>query len=225
MSASDKDKSAYGHRKRLKEKLLSSGASNMSDADIIEMLLFYIVPRKDCRAVAEALVEKYGTLEAVIAADPRELREFKYLKDGAEVLFTLLGEVVKRASIIEGDRSMLEGDRLKTYLLEIFKDKEAETVYALYFAEDGSYLGKQVIHRGNISSARFSLRTVTEGVIRIGGKSVVLAHNHPSDMLVPSSDDIISTKRIAAHLAATDIDLIDHYIVGTDDAVSIFKVK
>ncbi len=220
-----KSNSASGHRKRLKERLISSGAANMSDTDILEMLLFYALPRRDCRGIAEALVQKYGTLESVLTADPSELKDFKYLKGSAEVLFALLDEVIRRASIIEGDRSMLDGNRLKSYLIELFRDKEAETVYALYFAEDGSYLGKQVIHRGNISSARFSLRTVTEGVIRIGGKSVVLAHNHPSDMLVPSGDDIISTKRIAAHLAANDIDLIDHYIVGTDDAVSIFKAK
>lgn len=225
MPVSEKDKSANGHRERLREKVLLSGTANMTDTDIIEMLLFYVVPRKDCRGTAEALIEKYGTLEGVVAADPRALKEFKTLKSGAEVLFALLGEVVRRASIIEGDRSMLDGGRLKTYLVEIFKDKEAETVYALYFAEDGSYIGKQVIHRGNISSARFSLRTITEGVIRIGGKSVILAHNHPSGMLVPSSDDIISTKRIAAHLAANDIDLIDHYIVGDEEAISIFKAK
>ena len=65
-------------------------------------------------------------------------------------------------------------------------------------------------------------RTVTEGVIRSGGNAVILAHNHPSNVLVPSGDDIISTKHIAVHLAANDIDLIEHYIVGKTDCVGFF---
>lgn len=223
MTSLEKGKELFGHRKRLRERLVENGGSKLSDTDILELLLFYAVPRRDCRDIAEAIIEKYGTLEAVLDTDPKELTEFKYLKDGAQALFALIGEVVRRTALIEREGFMLNGNRLKSYLIELFREKEEETVYALYFAEDGCYLGKQVICRGGISSTRFSLRKITEGVIRVGGKSVVIAHNHPSGLLVPSNDDVYSTKRIAAHLSANEIDLLDHYIVGTHDAISIFK--
>ena len=111
---------------------------------------------------------------------------------------------------------------MKKYIPSLDKEISVETVFAMYFAKSGNLVGKEVIFRGDISSARFSLRAITEGVIRAGGTGVVLVHNHPSDILVPSDDDIISTKRIAAHLAANDIELIEHYIVGKTDAVGFF---
>lgn len=214
-----------GHRARCKSRLLKDGAGKLNDAELLEMLLFYAVPRKDVRPQAEKLIEKFGSLSAVIDADIDSITEITGCEASVEVLVSLLRETVMRASIVEGDKCLLDGNRIKEFLLEIYKGKEAETVYALYFAPDGAYLGKQAVFRGDMNSARFSLRTVTEGVIRAGGNSVVIAHNHPSGSLVPSSDDLISTKRIAAHLAANEITLIDHYIVGKDDVLSIFKVK
>lgn len=224
-SEKEQKKKAEGHRKRCKTRLLSQGASTLSDAELLEMLLFYAVPRRDVRPQAEALIERFGSLDAVLNAEIEEITKCTGLKAGAEVLFALLRETLSRTTVAEGDESLLDGDGVKNYLLELYRGKEVETVYALYFDEGGIFLGRQVILRGDINSARFSLRKITEGVIRVGGKSVILAHNHPSDILVPSSDDIISTKRIAAHLSANEITLIDHYIVGKNDVASILKIK
>lgn len=219
----DKDKSNdnSGHRSRCKKRLLSEGAKAFSDTELLEMLLFFAVPRADTKCIAEALIEKYGSLNGVIRADLDELTEMPLLKDGARVLFSLLGEVLARTGVCVGDKDLLEGEKLKEYLLDLYRERVNETVYALYFAADGEFIGKQVIFRGGISSAKFSLRAITEGIIRIGGKTVILAHNHPSGSLIPSSEDIISTKRIAAHLAANEIELLEHYIVGKDDVVGI----
>ena len=217
----DKANDNSGHRSRCKKRLLSEGAKGFSDTELLEMLLFYAVPRVDTKGIAEALIEKYGSLNGVIRADLDELTEKPLLKDGARVLFSLLNEVSSRATVCAGDKDLLEGEKLKEYLLDLYRERVNETVYALYFAADGEFIGKQVIFRGGISSAKFSLRTITEGIIRIGGKTVILAHNHPSGSLIPSSEDVISTKRIAAHLAANEIELLEHYIVGKDDVVGI----
>ncbi|MBR5779821.1 MAG: RadC family protein [Clostridia bacterium] len=217
----DKVNDTLGHRSRCKKRLLSEGAKSFSDTELLEMLLFYAVPRADTKPIAEALIEKFGSLNAVIRADLDELTSVPMLKDGARVLFSLLDELFARTGVCIGDKDLLEGEKLKEYLLDLYRERVNETVYALYFAADGEYIGKQVIFRGGISSAKFSLRAITEGIIRIGGKTVILAHNHPSGSLVPSSDDIISTKRIAAHLAANEIELLEHYIVGKDDVAGI----
>ena len=179
------------------------------------------MPRADTKSIAEDLIEKYGTLSGVIRADLEEIAAIPHLKDSARVLFSLLSETIARTAVCVGDKGLLEGERLKEYLLELYRERVNETVYALYFAAEGEFIGQQVVFHGGISSAKFSLRTITEGIIRIGGKTVILAHNHPSGILVPSSDDIISTKRIAAHLAANEIELLEHYIVGKDDVVGI----
>lgn len=216
--------SADGHRKRMRERLMERGTDIMSEAELLEMLLFYVVPRSDTRKLAEELIYKFGSIEGIIASEQGEISKFAGLKENAEVFFMLLREVLKRSGIAVADSCLLEPQKIKQYLIELYRGASAETVYALYFSADGVLCGKQLVFRGGISSARFSLRTITEGVIRAGGNSVVLAHNHPSGRLVPSGDDIISTKRIAAHLAANDIQLIEHYIVGEDDCVGILKV-
>ena len=214
-----------GHRQRCKTRVLTDGCRKMTDVDLLEMLLFYAVPRIDTRKQAEILINKFGSLQGVLYAEAEELTKLIGLKENVKVFFDLLRELVSRISAGKSAPALLEGDNLKKYLVELYKNTSAETVYALYFGSDSTFLGKQLVFRGGVSSARFSLRAVTEGVIRVGGKSVVLAHNHPSNILVPSGDDIISTKRIAAHLAANDINLLEHYIVGKDDCVGIFELE
>lgn len=212
-----------GHRKRCKSRVLDEGSKKLTDVELLEMLLFYAIPRVDTRKQAELLIERYGTLDGVITADPADLSKYAGIKENAEVFFALLREMAARVSIRAHHETLLEGINLKRYLIDLYKDAIAETVYALYFDSEGKFLGKQFIFRGGLNSARFSLRTITEGVFRVGGKSVILAHNHPSGVLIPSGEDILSTKRIAAHLSANEINLIDHFIVGKDDCVGIFE--
>lgn len=211
-----------GHRNRRRKFVLENGASRLSELDLLEMLLFYAVPRADTVPIAKELLEKFGSLEGVLDAEKGEISKIKGLKDGAELLFSLLREVLTRYGGVRAEPSLLEPHLMKKYLVDLYKNITTETVYALYFTHEGVFMGKQIVFCGGISSAKFSLRTVTEGVIKSGGNSVILAHNHPSNILVPSGDDIITTNRIATHLAANEIDLLEHYIVGKDDCVGFF---
>lgn len=197
----------------------------MSDAELLEILLFYAIPRVDTRKIAESLIEKYSSLSGVLHADINELKKIQGIKENAEAMFSLLNELIARVSVTDTIVDMLDPENLKRYLIEQYRNVNSEIVLVLYFGESGQLIEKQVAFRGGINSVKFSLRTVTEGAIRVGGKAVVLAHNHPSGSLIPSQDDIISTNRIAAHLAANDIELIEHYIVGKNDCVGIMKMK
>ncbi len=203
-----------GHRNRKRTALLTSGVSKMTDVDILEMLLYYAVPRTDTRPTAEALLKRFGTLEGVVNADTSELVKYSGLKTNAEILFTLLKELNSRANKPDVLPDLLSPEKTKQYLINLYKEIGVETVYALYFNDGGALVGKQIIYRGDMGSVRFSLRIITEGVIKCGGTSVILAHNHPSGKPIPSNDDILTTRRIAAHLKANDIKLIEHYIVG-----------
>ena len=217
--------SHHGHRQRRKNYVLKHGCESFSDAELLEMLLFYAIPRVDTRVKAEQLIAEYGTLENVFNAESEGLRKKTGIKDNTEVFFKLLRETAKRCGEAVRDELPLEPARIKEYLIDLFREAENETVYALYFTPDGTLAGKQIIHRGKLSEVRFRMRTITEGAILSGGTFVVLAHNHPSEVLVPSEEDIIATKRIAAHLSMNDIELIDHYIVGKNDCVGILKMN
>ena len=214
-----------GHRRRKRQALLSSGAGSMTDVDILEMLLYYAVQRADTRPIAQGLLERFGSLQAVLSGDIKEIVKITGLKDNAAVLFTLFKEVNKRLNPSNAPLDLLDHQKVKRFLIDLYKDSDIESVYALYFDGGGTMVGKQIVFRGNVGSVRFSLRTITEGVIKCGGTSVVLAHNHPSGILVPSNDDILTTNHIAAHLNANDINFIEHYIVGKDDCVGILSMK
>lgn len=220
MSAAKQDHS--GHRKRKKDLILKKGSSSLSELDLLEVLLYYAVPRADTRPIAEKLLEAFGSVEAILEADQGEISKIDGIKDSGEMLFILLREVLSRYGKTGASPSLLEPELMKAHLLRLYEGITAETVYALYFTHDGQFIDEQLIFRGGVNSAKFSLRLVTEGVFRAGGNAVVLAHNHPSGSLIPSSDDIMSTKRIAANLAANDITLIEHYIVGKNDCVGFF---
>lgn len=213
-----------GHRKRKRREFLDSRASAVSDADLLEMLLYYTVPRADTRPVAEALLEKYGTLAGILNADRNEIKTFSGLKDGAETLFALLKELAVRVGCAAALSDLIDGNNMERYLLARYRGLEAETVLAIYFDPEGNLVGEQIVFRGDINSARFSVRAVTEGAIKMGGKTVVLAHNHPSGSVFPSNDDVISTRRIALLLRANEIELSEHYIVGEDGCIGIINM-
>lgn len=222
----EKNKHSHdGHRSRMKKQVLEHGASKLNETELLEMLLYYVLPRCDTKEHATKLLEKFGSFEDILGLKVGSLNTISGLKDNAEVLFILLREVVSRYGIKPTDISIHSPQTVKSYLIDLYKNAKEETVYAVYFNADGSHVSTQLIFRGGISSARFSLRAITEGAIQSGSNSLILAHNHPSGKLVPSGDDVISTKRIASHLAANDINLIEHYIVGKNDAVGMFSLE
>lgn len=208
-----------GHRARVRRAVISGGASEFGEAKLLEALLFYCVPRVDTAPLAKLLLARFGTLRGVLNAGREELEAVNGVKEYASAFFLLLRELLQREGGAFGAANFLDPDSVRRYLVSAFRNAEREAVYAFYIAQNG----RDLIFRGDISSARFSLRSITEGVIRTGGHSVILAHNHPSGSLFPSEDDIITTRNIAAHLAANDIELIEHYIVGRNDCVGIMN--
>lgn len=214
-----------GHRERMKSALLKNGAEKLEDLHLLEMLLFYVVPRVDTRDTAQQLLDKFGSLNGVLGASKGEISKIKGLKDNAEVLFVLLRELLERCDMEKEKPILLGSEKLEKYLINLYRNVTEETVYALYFSSNGSFAGHQMICHGGVYSVKFSLRVITEGVIRAGGNSVILAHNHPSGKLIPSQDDIISTKQIATHLAANEITLAAHYLIGDNEAVAFYRYE
>lgn len=217
--------SRAGHRARQRQRLLNSGAEALPDKDILEMLLYYALPRVDTKPIAHELLSRYCTLGNILNADYDELKSVAGIKENAEVLFSLLKEVSRRVSEGRVYGSFFEPELAKSYILSLYEGAETELVYALFLDMHGSLLGKKLIFRGSVSSSKFSLRPVTEGVIRSGGTSVIIAHNHPSGSPIPSGDDILTTDDMAAHLAANDISLAEHYVVGKNSVTGILALK
>ncbi len=222
MGSKNQDRPHGDHRKRMRARVLKDGCESLTDCELLEMLLYYAVAQANTTPMAEELLGKYGSIGDVLEMKPGEVSKISGLKDMAEVLFALLREANARSN--GSVKNLLSNrERLEKFLINLFKGAGPETVFALFFSPTGELIERNLIHRGNINSAQFKLRTLTEVALRVGATMMVLAHNHPSGMLIPSTDDIVSTNRMAIHLSANGIELIDHFLVNDDECVGILN--
>lgn len=221
----DRAEKRRGHRQRQRMKVLKSGAFVLTDRELLEMLLYYVMPRVDTVQTAKELLAKFGSVKGILDAGGEEIRSVRGLKENAEVFFMLLRQVSLRDTGAKGVGDFRKPETAAEYLFRAYSDIRQETVCAISLDEDGAMLDSGFIFRGDVNSARFSLRTVTEGVLRNRGRGVIIAHNHPSGCVIPSGDDINTTERIATHLAANDITLVEHYIIGFGECCGIISGK
>ena len=212
-----------GHRARVKKRFLEEGLDSFSDIQALELLLFYVIPRSDTNPIAHALLEHFGSLSQVLEADVEELQKVKGVGESAAVFLTLIPQMgrfylvdrTKQATILP------TLDSCAQYLLPRFFGRKTETVFLLCLDAKCKLLCCKEVGQGGTNSTGISIRKIVETAIGVNASTVVLAHNHPSGLAVPSAEDIQTTRQIAQALRAVDIALADHIIVADDDYVSI----
>ena len=214
-----------GHRGRLKQRFLENGLSGFTDIQVLELLLFYCIPRKDTNPIAHRLLAHFGSLSQVLEAPVEELQKVEGVGENA-ALFLHLTTEVSRFYLV--DRSswltiLTTLDDCARYLIPFFFGRRNETVFLLCLDAKCKVLCCRELGEGSINSAGISVRKVVETALGVGATTVVLAHNHPSGVAVPSGDDIQTTRRVAAALAAVEVHLADHIIVADDDWVSLVQ--
>lgn len=212
-----------GHRQRLKERFLREGLDGFTDIQVLELLLFYAIPVKDTNPLAHALLDRFRTLPGVLDAPVEKLMEVDGIKEHAATLIKL-SKAMGRCYEMKNNKSdvtLKSVEACGQHLLPFFKDKKNETVYLLALDAKMMVLDCLEVGEGSINYASIPVRRVVEMALDVGASSVVLAHNHPSGIALPSGDDIQTTRRLAAALTAVEIVMIDHIIVADGDYVSL----
>ena len=212
-----------GHRARVKKRFLEEGLDSFSDIQALELLLYYVIPRVDTNPIAHGLLEHFGSLSQVLEAGVDELQKVKGVGENAAVFLTLIPQIgrfylvdrTKQASILP------TLDSCAQYLLPRFFGRKTETVFLLCLDAKCKLLCCKEVGQGGTNSTGISIRKIVETAIGVNASTVVLAHNHPSGLAVPSPEDIQTTRQIAQALRAVEITLADHIIVADDDYVSI----
>ena len=216
-----------GHRQRLKERFLLEGLDGFTEVQILELLLFYVIPRKDTNPIAHALLDRFGTLARVLDAPVPKLTEVDGIGENAATFLRLMSAVGRSDAISRSKEETI----LPTiaacgkYLVPFFKGRKNETVFLLSLDAKLKVLSCRQVGEGSINYASVPIRRVVEMAIEDGASTVVLAHNHPSGVAVPSADDIQTTRRLAAALSTIDIKLIDHIVVAENDYVSMAESR
>lgn len=212
-----------GHRQRLKNRFLEEGLDHFDEINVLELLLFYCIPRKDTNPTAHALIEHFGSLVQVLEAPAEELVKVPGISENVALYLNLVTETgryyMRRRASAGAILSSVE--KCGAYMLPYFVGKRNETVYLLCLDAKCKALCCKEISEGSINYASISTRKVVETALAANATSVVLAHNHPSGVAYPSPEDIQTTHRIAVALQTVDVQLVDHLVVADDDFVSL----
>lgn len=212
-----------GHRQRLKKRFLEEGLDSFTEVQALELLLFYCIPRKDTNPIAHALIARFGSLSQVLEAPVAELCKVPGISENAATLLHLNKEMGRFYLInrISKNTILATIEECAAYLVPYFFGRKVETVYLLCLDAKCKVLCCKEVGEGSVNSAGISVRKIVETALNANATTVVLAHNHPSGVALPSDEDIQTTRRIAIGLRAVEIHLADHIIVADDDYVSL----
>ena len=216
-----------GHRDRMKSEFLEYGLENMSKHKIIELLLFYSVPRCDVNNLAHELINKYKTISGVLDAPVDELIKFKGITLNnvgiIKMIMPIAREYLKEK---EGRLSVFKNvEEIGNYLLKRYIGFTNERFSVLCLNSSGQCLGFKTLKEGDISAVGVSTRDVVEFALKTNANCVIISHNHPSGIALPSNEDIAITKQVRAALSYVGVALIDHIIVANNDFVSLHQTK
>lgn len=212
-----------GHRERLKRRFLEEGLDNFTDVQVLELLLFYAIPLKDTNPLAHALLAHFGSLSRVLEADVTELKKVPGISDHSATLLALVTELCRYYQVDSAQRvEILDSlEACGEYLVPRFFGRTRETVFVLCLDAKCKVICCKELGEGSVNAASISIRKVVETALACNASSVILAHNHPSGVALPSDEDILTSRRIYAALSAVDVTLADHIVVAEGDYVSM----
>ena len=186
-----------GHREKMRRRFLETGLEGFADHEALELLLYYAIPRRDTNPIAHALMERYDSLSGVLNAPVEDLEKVEGIGESAAILLSLVSRLSRKARIADASQETIlnSSERAGAYLLERFAGERRELVFLLCLDRKGRLL--------------------------TSASAVILAHNHPSGVAVPSSSDEAATRQVAEALRTIGVRLVDHIVVADRDFVSM----
>lgn len=213
-----------GHRKRVKQEFLKNGFNESTPPHkILEMLLFYSIPRKDTNEIAHELINRFGSVSGVFEAPIEELTKVNGVSLHTASLLKLMLPIIRCYINEKGAKKISYSniDEVCNYLVQQYIGYNKEVFSIISFGGNGRMLGFDKLSEGNVSEVNISVREVIETVLKRNAVCVIMAHNHPNGLALPSNEDIAVTRNIHSALSHINVKLIDHIIIGDDDYVSM----
>ena len=212
-----------GHRSRLKARFLSQGLDGFTDIQVLELMLYYCIPQKDTNPLAHRLLDRFGSLHQVLDAPMDALTQVSGVGEHTALFLHLITEVCRFYQVDRATKTAIVPtlESCAEYMRPFFFGRKLETVFLLCLDAKCKVLCCREVGEGSVNSAGISVRKVVELALSAGASTVVLAHNHPSGLALPSQEDIQTTSRLALALKAVDIHLADHFVFADEDYVSM----
>lgn len=218
----------YGHRKRVKEKFEQHGFDESTpEHEVLEMLLFYSIPRRDTNVIAHSLINRFGSLCGVLEAPKEELVEVDGISENSALLIKLMLPIAhiyssKKCSCEKCFKSI---EQIGDFLLNKYFAYTDEVFSVISVDASGQLLGYDVVERGNLRAVGIPVRKLIETVIKRKSPGIIIAHNHPSGIALPSEYDVKTTIQIMQAMRHIDVKLLDHFIIANGDYVSMAQSR
>ena len=226
------EKDSQGHRERIREKFLKNGIDGFAEYEILELLLTYCIPRKDTKPIAKELLNKFKSLDNVFKADFDKLSAIDGLGKNSIAFLKLIGDLpsiiykdeLKNKKLIDKETLKISNkDILLKYLRNKIGYEEIEKFYVLYLSSSNEVIEFEENSVGTLDRSSVYPREIYKKIINLNAKSVILAHNHPSDNITPSKCDIELTNEIAKGLKNFGALLIEHIIITKNSYFSFLE--
>lgn len=222
---------AEGHRERLRARARSAGLDHLPDYELLELFLFRSIPQRDVKPLAKALLGRFGSLSAALAASEAELTQVsavdlrgRTLKVGPETALDLrlLHEATKRVTVepVRRRTVITSWSQLLAYVRVALANEPREQFRVLFLDKKNQLIADEVMNRGTVDHAPVYPREVMRRALELSASSVILVHNHPSGCPMPSQADIDMTKEVVQAGRPLKIGVHDHLVVGREGVAS-----
>ncbi len=211
-----------GHRERLRERFMKAGGKALADYELLELVLFRAIPRRDIKALAKALLARFGSFAEVVAARPERLKEIDGLGAAAIVELKIVAEAAKRFAKVKVEKrsSMGSFSAVLDYCRTAMAFLDREEFRILFLDKKNGLIADEVQSIGTVDHAPVYPREVMRRALELNAAALILVHNHPSGEPSPSSVDIQLTNQIVALGRSLNVAVHDHLIIGREGFAS-----
>jgi DNA repair protein RadC len=215
------------HRSRVKNRFLAEGLDHFEPHNILELLLFYAIPQRDTNELAHMLINRFGSLTGVFDASVDELMTVPGIKEHSAILIKMIPSLARIYSIEKNKigKALTSTTAWGEYFVNRYIGLKVETVFLLLLDNKFNVIDCVKLHEGDVNSASFSMRKMVEIIYAKNAPMVVLAHNHPSGIAIPSPEDLATTQAMMQSFRLLDIRLLGHIIVAGDQYIDILDSK
>jgi DNA repair protein RadC len=215
-----------GHRERLRKRFQEEGLDGFADHQIMELLLFHVIPRGDTNPIAHRLIKRFGSLSAVLEADPKDVATVDGIGEKAALFLAMIPQVTRRYfhdRVLRDRPKLNSSEAVADYLVPLMAGRPEEVFYVLCLDTQLRVVYPALVSEGTIKEAVVYPRHVVEEAIRHRAAAVVFAHNHPAGTAKPSQADHHLTRLLVQALGPLNIKVLDHIIVAGNDTFSFAR--
>ncbi len=215
------------HRERLRKRFEASGTTGFHDYEIIELLLTFVIPRKDTKQTAKDLISEFSSIGGIINSEKDRLKKYPGITDRGAMLFSLIKEIsgiCLREKFSQG-KLIQHREDVENYLRFNFSHKRVEFIAGVFLDGGNRIIETEILAEGAPNQCMIYPRTVIKKALEIDAVSIILAHNHPGGSLSPSDSDWRLTHRMQKIGSLLEVPLLDHLIILPEKIISLREMS